>query len=337
MTDTTPALEEALAASMRRRFGASARVAGLGRLSGGASQELWTFDVEADGQRHELILRRNPGGTLKREGAAGMETEARLIELARAVGTPAPAVVHVFTPDEDLGSGFVMARIPGETLARRILRDSEYAEARPRLAFQMGAAAARIHTIDPAKAQPLTASSVEANLENSHARFRSYGVPRPVIEWAFRWLRAHRPAEPETLCVVHGDMRHGNVVVGPDGLRAVLDWEAVHIGDPMADLGWICVPSWRFGEIDKPAGGFGSREELWAGYESVSGQKVDRDRAIWWEVMGILRWGLSCAMMGREFQNGEPNVEKGAIGRRVSETEIDLLATLAPPGGRPLV
>jgi hypothetical protein len=53
--------------------------------------------------------------------------------------------------------------------------------------------------------------------------------------------------------------------------------------------------------------------------------------------MGTLRWGLSCAMMAREFQAGERSVEKAAIGRRASETEIDLLAALAPPGGHPFV
>lgn len=334
----TDEIEQALAASMRRRFGAEARVVGLERLSGGASQELWAFDVEApDAEPRPLILRRNPGGTVKRENAAGMETEARLIELAREAGAPAPAVAHVFTADEGLGSGYVMARVPGETLGRRLVRDAEYAEARVRLPFQLGVAAARIHSIDPARAAPLRQSSIEIGLEASYALYKANGVPRPVVEWAFRWLRDHRPTTEAIPRVVHGDMRNGNIMVGPDGLRAVLDWEAAHLGDPLEDLGWICVPSWRFGEMDKPAGGFGPREELWAGYESVSGRPVDRERARWWEVMGAIRWGLSCAMMGREFQSGERNVEKAAIGRRASETEIDLLAMLAPRGDRPLV
>lgn len=335
---TTDGFAEALVASMRRRFGEHARVMGLERLSGGASQELWAFDVEAPREaRQELILRRNPGGTVKRENAAGMETEARLIELAREAGAPAPAVAHVFAPDEGLGSGYVMARVPGETLARRILRDDQYAQARPRLAFQLGAAAARIHTIDPARAGPLRQTTVAGSLDGAYALYQANGGRRPVVEWAFRWLRDHRPSTESTPMVVHGDMRTGNIMVGSDGLRAVLDWEAVHLGDPMEDLAWICVPSWRFGEIDKPAGGFGAREDLWAGYESVSGRSVDRERAKWWEVMGTLRWGLSCAMMGQEFLAGERNVEKAAIGRRASETEIDLLGMLAPPGGRPLV
>jgi aminoglycoside phosphotransferase (APT) family kinase protein len=116
------------------------------------------------------------------------------------------------------------------------------------------------------------------------------------------------------------------------GLRAVLDWEVVHLGDPMEDLGGLCVTSWRFGEIDKPVGGFGPRDELFAGYEAVSGEKVDAERVRFWEVMGTLRWGMSCAMMAGEFRAGDRSVEKAAIGRRASETAIDLLAILALRG-----
>jgi aminoglycoside phosphotransferase (APT) family kinase protein len=329
--------EAAMAAMVARRFGEGARLRGLERLSGGASQELWAFDVETDAERHELIVRRNPGGTVKRENAAGMETEARLIRLAGETGTPVPEVVHVFAPEEGLGSGFVMARVPGETLARRLLRDAEYAQARPVLARQLGAAAAHIHKIDLARAGPLRQTTVDASLDGAYALYKANGGRRPVVEWAFRWLRENRPAGEATPTVVHGDIRNGNIMVGPEGLRAVLDWEAVHIGDAMEDLAWICVPSWRFGQIDKPAGGFGSREELWAGYESVSGRPVDRARAHFYEVLGTLRWGLSCAMMGCEYRAGEPSVEKAAIGRRASETEVDLLAMLAAPGGRPFV
>ncbi|HEX5264121.1 MAG TPA: phosphotransferase family protein [Phenylobacterium sp.] len=325
-------LAAGLAAVVRRRFGKNARLVGLERLSGGASQELWSFDAEAEGVRHPLILRRNPGGLTQREGASGMETEARLIELARETGARVPTVVHVCEPADGLGRGYVMERVAGETIARRIIRDPEYAEARPKLAFELGEAAARIHQVDIDTAGQLREVTPQSSVENSYAGYKAYGVPRPVVEFAFRWLREHLPPPPSRLTVVHGDMRTGNVIVGPDGLNAVLDWEAVHLGDPMEDLGWICVTSWRFGEVDKPAGGFGSREQLFAGYESVSGAPVDAERVRWWEVMGTLRWGMSCAMFGREFREGDRSVEKAAISRRTSETALDLMAILAPRG-----
>jgi aminoglycoside phosphotransferase (APT) family kinase protein len=325
-------VEAGLAAVVRRRFGEAARLERLERLSGGASQELWSFDVETESGRLPLILRRNPGGFVQRESAAGMETEARLIGLARAAGAPAPEVVHVCEPGDWLGRGYVMQRLPGETIARRILRDPEYADARPKLARQLGAAAAHIHAVDVGSAGALRVSSPETSLAQSYVGYQATGTPRPVVEWAFRWLLGHLPPPPPRQTVVHGDMRTGNIIVGPEGLKGVLDWEVVHLGDPMEDLGWICVTSWRFGEVDKPAGGFGAREELFAGYEAVSGVRPDADRVRWWEVMGTLRWGMSCAMMAHEFQTGDRSVERAAIGRRASETAIDLLAILAPRG-----
>ena len=132
---------------------------------------------------------------------------------------------------------------------------------------------------------------------------------------------------------MHGDFRHGNLIIGPDGVRAVLDWELAHLGDPMEDLGWICVNSWRFGEIDKPVGGFGSREELFAGYEAA-GRRVDPGRVKFWEVMGTLRWGVMCCGMMQRFRIGpDHSMERAMIGRRSSETEIDLLR-LAGAAGR---
>jgi aminoglycoside phosphotransferase (APT) family kinase protein len=160
--------------------------------------------------------------------------------------------------------------------------------------------------------------------------YRSFDWPRPVFELALRWLAAHDPGPPEEVTLVHGDFRHGNLIIGDDGLRAVLDWELAHLGDPMEDLGWVCVNSWRFGEIDKPVGGFGSREELYAGY-AEGGRRADPERAGFWEVMGTLRWGVMCCGMMQRFRKGpEHSMERAMIGRRASETEIDLLRLLAP-------
>ena len=129
-----------------------------------------------------------------------------------------------------------------------------------------------------------------------------------MFELALRWLREHDPGPSSEVTLVHGDFRHGNLIIGPDGVRAVLDWELAHFGDPMEDLGWICVNSWRFGEIDKPVGGFGTREELFAGYEEA-GRKVDPDRVMFWEVMGTLRWGIMCCGMMQRFRAGPRSLD----------------------------
>ena len=127
---------------------------------------------------------------------------------------------------------------------------------------------------------------------------------------------------------MHGDFRNGNLMIGEEGLRAVLDWELAHWGDPMEDLGWICVNSWRFGGAF-PVGGFGTREDLFAGYASGGGV-VDASRVHFWEVLGVLKWGIACETMSRPTADGGLPVERAVIGRRSSETEIDLLNLIAP-------
>jgi aminoglycoside phosphotransferase (APT) family kinase protein len=239
-------------------------------------------------------------------------------------------VLHVLQPRDELGTGFIMQRVEGETIPRKILRDEKFAQARPKLARQLGEVLAAIHGLALSQLPELRRMTAAKEIAELERDYRGFDWPRPVFELALRWLRDRDPGPPAETTLVHGDFRHGNLIIGPDGLRAVLDWELAHTGDPMEDLGWICVNSWRFGEIDKPVGGFGSREELFAGYEKT-GRRVDPGRVTFWEVMGTLRWGIMCCGMMQRFRSGpEHSVERAMIGRRASETEIDLLRLLAP-------
>lgn len=302
------------------------------RLSGGASQETWAFDAVTDHHVHPLILRRAPGGhtNTKRDTAVPLATEAHLIQLAQKQGVPVPPVTLVLDETDGLGDGFIMERIEGETIARKILRDEAYAEARPKLARQCGEMLARIHDVPLDNLPDLQRSPARAEIDKYRDIYKSTNHPHPVFELAFRYLEDNLPAD-DRLTLVHGDFRNGNLMVGPDGVRAVLDWELAHVGDPMEDLGWICVNSWRFGEIDNPVGGFGSREDMFAGYEAAGGPSVDPERVKYWEVLGTLKWGVMCLIMVQAFSSGmDRSVERAAIGRRASETEIDLLNLLAP-------
>ena len=324
-------IETELARCVARWFVAATGVSKTTKLSGGASQETWSFDIMHPGGPTGAILRRAPKGYgAAPTRAAGLNAEARLMRLAHEAGLPSPEVLHVLTPEDDLGTGFIMRRIEGETIARKILRDAQFATARPILARQLGKVAAGIHALkreDLPKLREMTAAEEIAELTRE---YRSFDWPRPVFELALRWLAARDPGPPREVTLVHGDFRHGNLIIAEDGLRAVLDWELAHLGDPMEDLGWVCVNSWRFGEIDKPVGGFGSREDLYAGYEE-GGRRADPERARFWEVMGTLRWGVMCCGMMRRFRKDpEHSMERAMIGRRASETEIDLLRLLAP-------
>jgi aminoglycoside phosphotransferase (APT) family kinase protein len=306
---------------------------GAAKLSGGASQETWRFDIVHPDGNIGAILRRAPKGFAAAPSrAAGLAAEAGLMQLAFDAGVPSPRVLHVLTPEDDLGTGFIMQQVEGETIARKILRDDEFAAARPILARQLGGVLAGLHRLPLSKLPELRHMTAAKELVELERDYRSLDWPKPVFELALRWLRDRDPGPSAEVTLVHGDFRNGNLIIGPDGVRAVLDWELAHLGDPMEDLGWLCVNSWRFGEIDKPVGGFGSREELFAGYEAA-GRSVDPARVKFWEVMGTLRWGIMCGGMMQRFRlSPGHSMERAMIGRRASETEIDLLRLLAPRG-----
>ncbi len=300
-----------------------AAIGGLRRLSGGASRQTWAF--EADGC--PLILQRERPAGLRAGG--GMANEAALLRAAAEAGVPVAAVVA-----DDGGAGalsalgapfLIMERVPGETIPRKLLRDEVYAPVRPGLARQCGAILAAVHRIDPACAPGLE----EPDQLNQFEEFLDLlGEPHPALELGLRWLRLHPPGHTRGAGVVHGDFRTGNLIVGPHGVGAVLDWELAHLGDPAEDLGWFCVRAWRFGS-PQPAGGFGTREELLAGYAEAGGAAVDLDDLLWWETMGTIKWGVMCIVQARTHLDGVArSVELASIGRRVCENELDVLDLL---------
>jgi aminoglycoside phosphotransferase (APT) family kinase protein len=296
------------------------QVRGLRRLTGGASRETWFFEATGtSGDARPLVLRRDPPG---RPRADGMSIEAHAIASAARAGVPVPDVLAYGDDTERLEAPFmIMEWLAGETLARRILGEDQYRGLRERLAGECGDILARIHGIVPGDVPGLHSYDVVCDLRD---QLDLYTEASPVFELALRWLDANRPDAGPT-AVVHGDFRNGNLIVGPEGVRAVLDWEMVHLGDAMEDLGWLCVRAWRFGS-DHPVGGFGGYEQLFDAYARRRGEPVDRDAVLWWEVLGTLKWGLGCMKMASEHLVGDVrSVERAAIGRRVREQEYDVL------------
>lgn len=320
----------------------------LHRLSAGASRETWTFavlDGADDPASQTLVLQRvRPGLTMDGPSAG---TEGSLLEAARRAGVPVPTVVaDAEACGAEVGPGLVCTHVEGETLGPRIVREERYAEARRRFADDAGRALAAIHSIDPDAVDGLAPVDTLGRLRTG---LDGLDVVRPAFELALRWLHANRPSTGPP-SVVHGDFRMGNLVVGDTGLRAVLDWELAHRGDPLEDLGWLCVRAWRFGG-DGEVGGVGTIEDLLDAYGNTTGRPVDPEAVRWWMVAGTLTWGLICAVQAHRHLDGHVrSVELAAIGRRVCETEYDLLNLLHPevdanfdpnfgpdPGPRPAV
>ncbi|MEH3047063.1 phosphotransferase family protein [Sphingomonas adhaesiva] len=320
-----------------RRLGAIARtlapgatrVEGVTRLTGGASMETWSFDAIGEATSVPLILRRRAGAM---EDATRtkppLAREAQVIGAAVAAGVPAPDVIRVCEDGDDLGEAYVMRRLSGETLGKRIATDPAFAPARAKLARQCGAALARIHATPPPPG--LDTADAAQTLAGYEATWRASGAVRPTIEAAFRWLERRLPVERVAPRLVHGDFRNGNIMVdADDGLVAVLDWELAHLGDPAEDIGWICTNSWRFGQPQKRVGGFGDLDDLLAGYVEAGGAPIDPARIDFWQMVGSLKWGVMTTQMHASFAaDPAAGPERGVIGRRLSETEADIVAII---------
>ena len=260
---SSPPDPDLLAAASRararvRRCGVEGLTAGLG---GSLARDL---AVRRDRRRRCAARPGAAAGSRRPRRAERPRDRYALLVATAAAGVAVPRPVLLLEPADGLGNGFVMERIEGETIPRRILRDPEYEVGPDRSSpAQCGTIAAAIHATDTAiacrscrcSARPRSSISTASLLD-------TLGEPHPALELGLRWLGERLPPPPPAPRLVHGDFRNGNLVVGRDGVRAVLDWELSHLGDPVEDLGWLCVRSWRFGVDDHVVGGFGHLDAL---------------------------------------------------------------------------
>ncbi len=310
-------------------------ITSLDRLSGGASQQIWAFVVDfKDAHEKRYILRRSPENT-SHDGVShkiSLTTEALLLRAAAEANLPVPPVAHICTPADGLGDAFIMDFVNGETIARKIQRDETYAAARQSFAHDCGKALAKIHQIPTTTLPDLPTVGASEQIVQFEDIFRQLNIIRPTFELAFQHLKETTPESLQPV-LIHGDFRLGNLIIGQDGLRAVLDWELAHLGDPREDIGWLCVNSWRFGAAENPVGGIGQLSEFLSAYEAGGGQKFAPEDIRWWQMLGTLKWGIMCMIMYESYRNGTaPTAERAAIGRRVSETEIDLINLMQERG-----
>jgi aminoglycoside phosphotransferase (APT) family kinase protein len=322
---------QGLAAFLTKTWGRQVSAEIVGIASAGARRRNVLFDALADGQRTPLVATIVPFAAMQ---ILPIEVEASNLQLAETTGMPVPHV-HGVTSDTSYVGGpfFLTSRVEGETIPRQVLRLVEGTPGLgPKLTRQCGEALARLHSADLAKVHPLAprplGDPIETSLTNIKRSLDELLQPSPAFTLCFNWLARNRPPAPARQAVVHGDFRNGNIIVGRDGLRASLDWEVTHIGDPMEDTGWVCQRMWRFRNDALEVGGFGTRDDLRAGYQAAGGVWDER-RFEWWKAMGTLRWGLGLAGQAKQHLDGSvPSIVLAASGRRVAELEYDTLMLL---------
>jgi aminoglycoside phosphotransferase (APT) family kinase protein len=327
-----------LEAFLLEKLGQAVHVCGARQLTGGASRDTWAVDVVVHGaEKHCLVVRRDLGGQIMPD-ALDRATEFAVLRRAHEAGVLVPRPRWVCMDPGVLGLPFfIMDRLEGESVGRRILRDPDLARARQQMPAQMGEQLAKIHalSLDGLDGLPRPRpgqSPAHLALARTADQLRGLNEPHPVLELVLRWLGQHAPACPRQV-LVHGDFRIGNLMVGRDGLVGVFDWEFAHVGDPAEDLAWPCVKSWRFGQDELKLGGVGHPEEFFAAYERGGGTKVDAETVRFWELVGNLRWAVGCIVQAHRHLSGQArSIELASLGRRTCEMELELLDLITQSG-----
>src|SRR5476649_2206523 len=201
----TEKVRAALAIAASRHFGGLATIEELARQSGGASRQTWSFDAIVNGRREALILRRDPptSGKTERSVAIDRATEFRVLRAAHRAGVRAPEPLFELAADDGLGEAYVMRRIEGTAIARKLLRDPPYDGAREKITAQLGEIAAAIHATDPATLPPLARRESADQIAGLRRSLDAMGLAQPVFELALGWLDRRKPPPLDRPVLVH--------------------------------------------------------------------------------------------------------------------------------------
>jgi len=329
----TDAIRDGLARFLSERWQRRVEIPWLTVTSAGARRLNVLFDADDGETRHELVVTAIPNANIE---ITPIVLEAATIRAAEAAGVPAAHVLFDCDEPHWLGGNFfITRRITGETVPRRVLRLVGQRHHGDTVAAQLGKALAALHAIPneripPHLVRPENGDPAAAALLRLTEQIAGLLQPSPAVSLGMRWLTARRPAPPKRCVLLHGDARNGNLIVSENGLEALLDWEGASVGDPMTDLAWPCVRTWRFGEDARELGGFAGRAPMVTAYTAAGGE-FDAARFHWWKVLGTLRWALGLAGQAKAHIDGSvPNIVMAASGRRVGELEYDLLCLLRP-------
>ena len=322
-------LRDELVAAVSAAAGLPVTLTAARRLAGGASMESWAIDLRVGDAAEALVLRRDMGANMS-ASALDRATEFALLRAACAAGVRAPRPRYLSAPGA-ARAWFLMDRLPGESVGRKVVRAPDLAAAREGLARQLGEALAVVHRVPldglPALPRPAAGRSpAEEALRQARDVVATLGLRNPVWTYALRWLARRVPPWDGALGLVHGDYRIGNLLVDRGGLAGVLDWEFAHLGDRHEDLAWVTVRDWRFEQDARVVGGVGSLDEYLAGYAAAGGRPVDGAALGWWELIGNLRWAVMChAQADRHLRGADRSVELLSLGRKAAEMEWELV------------
>ncbi len=296
-----------LASYLSKTWSSDVVVSDVNQIYGGASRQTYRVAMSVDGNPKNVILRRDPATSL-------IDTERRheylTYEAVFARGLPVPEPLLLEEDASVLNGAFsLMAEVPGCESAPAMLAEPPFQQHAEKIGVRFWTLLGDMAKRSPAE---LGVDAFMETPEHPAAHELAYWAnvirtdalhPQPIAEAAIRWLERNLPAPSTRLTLVHGDYRSGNFLYSEDGdIRAILDWEMAHIGDPLEDLAWSLDPLW--GNEPHIAGNLLPRQQAADIWRGASDQPIDTEAFRWWQVFASLK-GLAIWLSSAEdFHNG---------------------------------
>jgi len=270
----------------------------------GGARRPWQFDVRyaLEGEERGLravMLVKVPGGQLE----TVLDPEFAALRVLHAHGVPTARPLWIDPDGVACGDPcFFTEWVPGTAsldLMQRPVDDPQ----RRAVALGMADVAAALHTVDwesagvdflPIVTRETAALAQLDEWEDTFLRQRM--EPLPVLVYAFAWLRDRVPVASR-VAMVHGDFRFGNILYDESGVTAMLDWEMVHLGDPLEDLAWAHRTRWSLEQLL-------SIDEFIARYTSASGLAVDSGAFHWHRMFAEVKHTVISLTAARSFTDG---------------------------------
>ncbi|QIZ37989.1 phosphotransferase family protein [Saccharopolyspora sp. ASAGF58] len=321
MSDPTVA---AVAAYLQQELGSAVRY--VGRAPGNSHDGLIFERAGAAGGK--VLARLDPAdGPFLQYDPVGEEL---LIKQLAVAGLPVPRALARAGADVCGTSFLVLDWIEGDVVSPREtsrLPDTE----RRRLAGEMVDTLTRIHSVSPDDVAALPrpdGPGPESLLTEFDRTLDAVSVDTLALDYARVWMQQHVAELTGEVALVHGDFRLGNVVWEADRITGVLDWETARLGNPLFDVGWMCMGTRRGTD---PVMGLLTRDEFLALYRERSGREITgRSLALWQLVATWVRGCTELRLLNLALRTDATAVDPRDLSWRFGRhrTEAELLSLI---------
>ena len=316
-------LPQRLAAYLQTLLGKPVPLRAMRRFSSGFSWITWSFTIDPPGIEAEtrFILRLGPPDGLFAPYSAA--PQYFVLKALEGCQVPVPRAYAWSDDASILGMPFFISQhVDGDTpipWGGPAMTD----EKRHGLGAQFTDALAHLHGVPwhdtglaPFGKGVTVYNAARLQLDDWMCKYERWALhPYPMIHHALRWLRANLPTAPR-VSIVHGDYRLGNFLETDGRITAILDWELMHLGDPVEDIGWLALPQYRAGT--KLLSALVAPDEFYQRYENIAGFTVDPRALTYYGVFNLLKLAITHMAGVSAFErNGFSDMRMPAMGTQI--------------------